>query len=45
VDQKHYPTAEHYYQSKKFVGTDQEENIRNAPSIEKCHYLGQQYSA
>jgi ribA/ribD-fused uncharacterized protein len=44
VDQQLYPTAEHYYQSKKFVGTDKEKIIRNAPTIEKCHFLGQEYS-
>ncbi len=29
VDGKEYKTAEHYYQSKKFVGSDWEEYIRN----------------
>jgi predicted NAD-dependent protein-ADP-ribosyltransferase YbiA (DUF1768 family) len=44
VEEKQYPTAEHYYQSKKFLGTDKEEIIRNTPTIEKCHFLGQEYS-
>lgn len=40
---KEYPTAEHYYQSKKFANTELEEVIRKASSIAECHMLGQQY--
>lgn len=28
IDDKSYPTTEHYYQSKKFEGTDYEEKVR-----------------
>ena len=38
---KHYPTAEHFYQSMKFQNTPLEETIRIAPSIETAHILGQ----
>lgn len=38
-----YPTAEHYYQSKKFQGSQLEQQIRDAPTIEQAHLLGQQY--
>ena len=40
VDKKTYPTAEHYYQSKKFEGTPKEEEIRLASTIHAAHELG-----
>ena len=43
VEGKDYPTAEHYYQSKKFANTELEEVIRKASTIAECHLLGQQY--
>ena len=32
IDGKDYKTSEHYYQSKKFEGSDWEEHIRNQPT-------------
>ncbi len=40
IDEKAYPTAEHFYQSKKFEGTPREEEIRLAKTIHSAHQLG-----
>lgn len=39
-DRKHYKTSEHYFQAKKFVGTDAEQEVINAKSPMKAAIIG-----
>lgn len=41
VDGQLYPTVEHFFQAQKFVGTEQEARIRNAPKPVEAFRLGQ----
>ena len=40
LDDRDWPTAEHYYQAMKFSDPDYQERIRNAPSVTKARRLG-----
>lgn len=40
LEDKFWPTAEHYYQSKKFSDQDKQEVVRNADSPKKARALG-----
>ncbi len=40
LDDKYWPTVEHYFQAKKFPGHPQEERIRSAPTPSKAKQLG-----
>jgi len=42
---KEYPTAEHYYQSKKFEETEKAEEIRLSKTIQEAHIIGTSYSS
>lgn len=40
IDSKEYKSVEHFYQSKKYEGTEWEEKIRNQPSAWEAKKLG-----
>jgi ribA/ribD-fused uncharacterized protein len=40
LDDRDWPTAEHYYQAMKFSDPDYQEQIRNAPDVAKARRLG-----
>lgn len=42
IDNKEYKTVEHYFQSKKFEGTSDEEVVRNAETAKEAKMLGRQ---
>lgn len=39
---KYWPTSEHYFQAQKFVGTEDEEEVRNAPTPMKAAQMGRE---
>ena len=41
LDDRFWPTAEHYFQAQKFVGTDHEERIRVSRTPKEAKQLGQ----
>jgi ribA/ribD-fused uncharacterized protein len=41
IDNRQYPTVEHYYQSKKFEGSHYEHEIIKAPDALTAFHLGQ----
>jgi ribA/ribD-fused uncharacterized protein len=45
LDGHGWPTAEHYYQAQKFVGTPHADLIRNAPSPRRAADMGREPSA
>ena len=44
LDEKRWPTVEHYLQAKKFDGTEYEETIRKAPTVYQARKLAQPYT-
>jgi len=45
LEDKYWPTVEHYFQAKKFSGHPQEERIRTAPTPSKAKQLGRSRTA
>lgn len=44
IENKVWPTSEHYFQAQKFAGTPHEEEVRNAPSARDAADMGRDRS-